>query len=135
MSDGCDVHGTIINSIIYPGVYIGEKSIVQDSIVLPFARIGDGTRITRTIVDERMNFQQEYEYPNIGNHCIVGSDYEQLKNNDFPRSIFSSITLIGKDCKIPDGSRIGGACYVASGKGEEYFMRGKHLYDGLSIVN
>ncbi len=134
ISDHCNINGTVINSIIFPGVFIGEKTVVRDSIILPAARIGAGARITRTIIDERTDFGEDSDYLNIGDGCAVGEEREGLKNNDFPRSLFGSVTLIGKDCRIPDNARIGGACYVASGLGAEYFEKNRALYDGLSVT-
>ncbi len=136
ISDFCDINGTVINSIVFPGVYVGEKSVVKDSILLPAVRIGANARIYRTIVDEKTDFPQEpdQDYLNIGNGCIVGTEAEGLKNNDYPRSIFASISLVGKNCRIPDGSRIGGACYVGPGVGPDFFEKSKTLYDGLSAV-
>ena len=134
ISDNCQVYGTVENSIIFPGVEIGENTIIKNSIILPFIKIGSRSRIERTLIDERTDFNAENNYLNIGNNCHIGKRDEQLKNNDFPRSVFRSITLIGKDCHIPEGSRIGGACYIASGKGEEHFLKRKYLYDGLSLI-
>ncbi|HPJ38336.1 MAG TPA: hypothetical protein PLT75_07820 [Spirochaetota bacterium] len=136
ISDGCDINGTVINSIVYPGVTIGKKAYVKDSILLPYVRIGAGARIFRTIVDESFitpGEEEEY-YNNIGENCIVGTENEGLKNNDYPRSIFSSISLIGNDCRIPGGARVGGACYIAPGLGMDYFFKTRVLYDGMSIV-
>jgi ADP-glucose pyrophosphorylase len=137
ISDSCIIDGSVSNSIIFPCVEIGEKAVVRDSIVLPFNKIGPGTRVTKTIVDERTakpKAEGEPEWPGIGGKCYIGSEHEQLKNSDFPRNLSRSITLIGKNCVIPEGSHIGGACYIASGKGEEFFSRSKYLYDGLSLV-
>lgn len=140
ISDSCAIDGTVDNSIIFPGVEIGAKAVIRDSIVLPFNRIGGSSYITRSIIDEHSVpepaggvTQGEAPYT-IGPRCRVGSSDEQLKNNDFPRAIFRSITLIGKDCDIPEGSHIGGACYVASGRGAEFFAKTKYLYNGLSLV-
>ena len=134
ISDSCQIFGTVINSIIFPGVEIGEKTVVKDSIILPFTKIGSGARILRTIIDERTDLIEENNYLNIGNNCHVGTEDKQIKNNDFPKSVYRSITLIGKDCNIPEGVRVGGACYIASGKGKEYFSNNKHLYNGLSLI-
>ncbi|MDY6932852.1 MAG: hypothetical protein SVZ03_01355 [Spirochaetota bacterium] len=134
ISDNCQIFGTVINSIIFPGVEIGEMSIVKDSIVLPFTRIGAGVRIIKSLIDERTDFNTEKDHLNIGDGCIIGTRDNQIKNNDFPRSVFGSITLIGKDCTIPEGAKIGGACYIASGKGEKFFSKTRHLYNGLSIA-
>jgi hypothetical protein len=70
----------------------------------------------------------------VGERCIIGSEVEALKNKDFPRSIFNGITLLGKDCDIPHGARVGGACYVAPGLGNEFFIKTKSLSDGMSIT-
>jgi glucose-1-phosphate adenylyltransferase len=134
ISDFCKINGTVENSIVYPGVEIGDHSVIRDSIILPYNRIGSGTKITRCIVDERTDLQPESTYLNIGNSCRVGSGEEFIKNADFPRSLFSSITLIGKDCRVADSARIGGGCYVASGMGEEFQGVKKFLYDGTSLV-
>lgn len=141
VSDNCIIHGTVRNSIIFPDVEISEKTVVSNSILLPHNRVGIGTRITKSVIDELLlpkiqaGVENSTAIPvNIGSQCYIGSDNEQMKNNDFPRSIYRSITLIGKNCEIPDGSRIGGACYVTSGKGREFFSKSKYLYDGLSLV-
>lgn len=134
ISDSCKIFGTALNSIIFPGVEIGEKTIVKDSIVLPYTKIGLGSNLIRTIIDESTDMYDKMDYLNIGNNCYIGSENDQIKNNDFSKSLYRSITLIGKNCNLPNGARIGGACYIASGKGEEYFQKTKYLNDGLSLV-
>ena len=137
ISDNCVIRGTVQNSIIFPGVEIDEKATVKDSIILPYNAIGAGANVVKSVIDERTPPKKDTPAENrftIGSRCHVGSEHEQLKSKDFPRSIFQSITLIGKDSRIPDGARIGGACYVSSGKGDEFFSKSKYLYDGLSII-
>ena len=132
ISDYCTINGTVENSIIFPGVTIEEGSIIKDSIILPFVNIGSGVRITRTIIDEYTN--RTDINPQIENFSRIGSSEQYIKNSDFPKALFDSITLIGKNCKIPSGSSIGGACYVASNLSGEYFIQRKFLYDGMSLV-
>jgi glucose-1-phosphate adenylyltransferase len=141
ISDNCRIYGTVMNSIIFPGVEIGENTHVKDSIILPNAIIGSGSYITKTIIDERTDIKIENDttdsavkFPNIGNKCYIGTSDGQMKNNEFS-SLNGSLTLIGKNCRIPNEAKVGGACYIASGKGESYFQKNKHLYNGLSILN
>ena len=134
ISDCCIINGTVLDSIIYPGVEIGEDTIVRDSIILPNVKIGPHSRIIRTIIDERTDLKPENDYLNIGSNCRVGTEDEFMKNNDYPRSLFESVTLIGKNCRITDGAKIGCACYIASGLGENYFPLRKHLYNGESLI-
>jgi len=146
ISDYCTINGTVENSIIYPGVEIGDDSVIRDSIILPYVRIGSGARLTRTIVDERtdpvsdITFDSHSEMVieddplNIEDMCTIGTDQDQFKNSDFPKSLFSSITLIGKNARILRGANIGGACFVPSEKGEDYFRDRKYLHDGMSVA-
>ena len=76
----------------------------------------------------------EEEYLNIGDSCRIGSQDKHIKNKDFPNSLFDSITVIGKDSRVLDTANIGGACYIASGLGEDFFAGKKYLYDGQSII-
>ena len=138
ISDRCRISGTVMNSILFPGVVIGENTIVKDSIILPNIIIGSNSTIVKTIIDEKTDFNTDPEdsqpYLNIGNKCNIGSTDAQMKNSDFS-SLNNSLTLIGKNCRIPDDSGVGGACYIASEKGGEYFSKNKYLYNGLSILN
>jgi glucose-1-phosphate adenylyltransferase len=134
VSDFCKINGTVEDSIIYPGVEIGDQTVVKNSIILPYNRIGSGARIIHSIIDERTDANPELLYLNIGNSSRIGSGDEFIKNSDFPQSLFSSITLIGKNCCIADGARIGGGCYVASGLGDAFQGSKKFLYDGTSLV-
>ena len=133
VSDGCEINGVVENSILFPGVSIGEKAVVRDSIVLPYNRIGEGARITRSIIDERTEEESDDQvWVNIG-RCRIGTDTEQLKSSTYPRALYNSITLIGKNCTLPEGVNVGGASYVASGKTEIDFQKKKYIYDGLSL--
>jgi glucose-1-phosphate adenylyltransferase len=152
VSDNCKIFGTVMNSILFPGVEIGENTFIKDSIILPNNIIGPGSYITKTIIDERTdrniksddrtgkeskennNINNIVPYFNVGSKCNIGTSDGQIKNSEFP-ALNGSICLIGKNCRIPEGVKIGGACYIASGKGESYFQKNRHLYNGLSILN
>ncbi len=131
LGDGCDVNGTVIDSIVYPGAVVGEGAFVKGCVILPYASVGPRTRMYRTVLDERTVPGVEF---NVGERCHVGSEEQGIKNSDYPRSLYAGISLLGKNCIIPHGARIGGACYVAPEKGNEYFMKSKSLYDGMSIL-
>ncbi|MBN2402879.1 MAG: hypothetical protein JXN64_10825 [Spirochaetes bacterium] len=159
VSDNCRIFGTVMNSILFPGVEIGENTFIKNSIILPNTHIGPGSYIINTIIDETTDIVNNIDpnnnsdkeknkkdkkeqietniktapVPNIGSKCNIGTSDSQMKNKEFP-SLYNSLTLIGKNCRLPDGVRVGGACYIASGKGGSYFLKNKHLYNGLSIL-
>jgi len=133
ISDYCYINGKVENSIIFPGVDIAEGAVVIDSIILPFVKIGPGARIINSIIDE--STEPETDRYNAGVNCRIGNDEKYIKNNDFPNTLNSSITLIGKNNYIKENIFIGAACYVASGSAENYFTEKTRLNDGDSILN
>jgi glucose-1-phosphate adenylyltransferase len=52
ISDGCEIEGTVENSIIGRGVKIGKGAVVKDSIVLAYAEIGPDVKIEYQVVDK-----------------------------------------------------------------------------------
>ncbi len=135
LADGCIVNGTVDNSIVFPGVVVAEGASIKDSILLPYVAIGKNSKIIRSVIDEFTDYSRSDVLFNIGNNVRVGSSEEQLKNNDYPRALYNSITLIGKNTLVPDSVKIGAACYVASATSETAFEKVRTLHDGLSLVS
>lgn len=52
INEGCFVEGDVTRSVLFPGVQVGEGSVVEDSVLMPGAVIGKNARIVRAIVGE-----------------------------------------------------------------------------------
>ncbi len=52
INEGCVVEGDVKRSVLFPGVRVGEGSIVEDSVLMPGATVGKNARIVRAIVGE-----------------------------------------------------------------------------------
>lgn len=39
--EGCTVHGTVENSVLFEGVTIGKNSVIRDSVIMTGAKIGE----------------------------------------------------------------------------------------------
>lgn len=50
VSEGCEIYGKVERSVLFPGVAIGEGTVVRDSVVLPGASIGANCCIERAII-------------------------------------------------------------------------------------
>ncbi|MBQ5796918.1 MAG: glucose-1-phosphate adenylyltransferase, partial [Firmicutes bacterium] len=50
ITEGCEVYGTVENSIIFPGVKIGQGAVVKNAVVMPDCVIEDGAVVEYTIV-------------------------------------------------------------------------------------
>ncbi|MGB4270278.1 MAG: hypothetical protein WBK20_14005 [Spirochaetota bacterium] len=133
LSDSSYINGEVVNSIIFPGVEIAEGAVIRDSIILPYNKIGAKARIIRSIIDERTIQPFDQTPLTIGNGCKIGTTEEGMKNSDYPKVLYNSITLIGKNCIIPDAITIGGCCYVSPGKAQADFEKRKYIYNGTSV--
>ncbi len=72
VNEGCMIYGRVEHSVLFPGVYVGEGSVIKDSIIMPHARIGCNVKIEKAIIGEKTvvrNFCQvcslEKEHPEI----------------------------------------------------------------------
>jgi glucose-1-phosphate adenylyltransferase len=52
VSEGCNVYGTVRRSVLFTGVQAGEGSIIEESVIMPFVRIGRNVQVRRAIIDE-----------------------------------------------------------------------------------
>ena len=113
ISEGCVIKGTVINSVLSPGVVVGAGSTVTDSIVMHDSQIGPGALIEHTICDKDVKFGRAAR-------CGTGGPDP---NQDFPLLLASGLTVIGKAAAIPEGTTIGKNCLVYPDVSEGCFAR------------
>ena len=89
ITEGCEVYGTVENSIIFPGVKIGEGAVVKNAVVMPDCVIEDGAVVEYTIVAANVK---------IGKNAYVGKYEGELKEGEHPE-----IAVIGQDLIIGAG--------------------------------
>ena len=53
VSNGCEVEGDIINSVIGRGVVIKKGAVIKNSVILPGAMIGEDVHIENVVVDKK----------------------------------------------------------------------------------
>lgn len=125
VAEGCTVHGTVKNSVIFPGVYIGEGTVIEDSIIMSNSVIGKGCSIYKSILSEKVT---------VGNNVQIGVG--EMVVNELKPSIYNSgISVIGEDACVPDDCVIGKNVCIGIGAGEEDFdaleiPSGKSVYKG-----
>src|SRR3954451_12735531 len=54
INEGCMVEGTVKNSVLFQGVIVEEGSGIQESVIMPNARIGKNAVIEKAIIAEGM---------------------------------------------------------------------------------
>jgi glucose-1-phosphate adenylyltransferase len=99
ISHGCVINGTVVNSVLSPGVRVDVGAVVRDSIVMFDSVIRSGAIVDRSILDKEVV---------VGPGAIVGDgpDFD-TPNKQEPGRLNTGITVIGKRANIPRGSRIG----------------------------
>jgi glucose-1-phosphate adenylyltransferase len=103
VSNGCIIEGTVINSVLSPGVRVGKGSIIKDSVILNNVLIGKDVTIDRSIIDKRCV---------IGHNSKIGYGDDMTPNRDKPDLLRSGITVVEKGTEIPSDMTIGRNCRI-----------------------
>jgi ADP-glucose pyrophosphorylase len=101
------INGTVVNSVLSPGVRVDVGAVVRDSIVMFDCVIRSGAVVDRSILDKEVV---------VGQGAIVGDgpDFD-TPNRQEPGRLNTGITVVGKRAIIPRGTRIGRNVKVAGG--------------------
>ena len=53
--EGCVVNGTVENSVLFQGVYVGKNTVIKNSVIMPNTKIADGCIIDKAIIGTEAN--------------------------------------------------------------------------------
>jgi len=112
ISHGCIVNGTVIRSVLSPGVFVAEDAVVRDSILFPDCIVGPRSRLDRAILDKNVV---------VGHDCLIGDGDDAIANRREPKALNTGISIVGKDARIPSGLSIGRNVKVGSDAQERDF--------------
>jgi glucose-1-phosphate adenylyltransferase len=96
VSPGCVIKGHVENSILSPQVWVDERAVIRNSVIMGNAFIGRGTVIDRCVLDEEVR---------IGDYCYLGFG-SSLIPGDW------DITVLGKGVTVPPHTAIGRNCKI-----------------------
>ena len=83
ITEGCEIYGSVKNSVIGADVYVGEGAVVEDSVIMQGSVIKPNARVIYSMIDSRVT---------IGEGATVGA----------PRSDARGIAVVGADVVIAD---------------------------------
>ena len=125
ISAGSEIHGTVVNSVLAPGVVVEEGAVVTDSILFTDCVVKRNGVVDLSILDKRVV---------VGSDALIGAgEGHTIVNKVEPTHLFSGITLIGKGARLPAGIRVGRNCVIDSKVNEGMFSL-QELEDGDSIL-
>lgn len=122
---GCIVEGTVINSVLSPGVRVEPGAVIENSIIMNDSRICAGTQMNKVISDKDIV---------VGKECRIGYG-ENIPNRKYPNLLSSGLTVIGKTSEIPAKTEIGANCLVFPDVSENCFSSRKNVASGETIYS
>ena len=102
LSEGCEVLGSVVNSVLGPEVVVEEGAQVLNSIIMEKSVIKKGARLDRCVVDASCV---------IGENTLIGEG-ENIPNEYKPKIYDTGITVLGENTIIPPNVTIGKNCVV-----------------------
>lgn len=84
ITDGCEILGTVINSVLGYGVTVEKGAVVRDSVLMHHVKVSEGACVEYSILDSDVV---------VGRGASVGK----------PREVAEGITVIGADNVVGDG--------------------------------
>jgi hypothetical protein len=130
---GAQVEGTVVDSVIFPGVAVRRGADVRQCVVMNGARIGADAKAANLLI---LPCQPEIggEPETIGAGAEVGEtrNVSNSRNDDYPRQIARGLTVLGMGASAPPGIAVESGCFL--GPGAAAVLRGmKRLARGASI--
>ena len=97
LSPGCDVAGTVIDSVLGPGVVVEPGAHVEDCVIFGDVRIERGARVSTSIVDERCR---------IGRDAVVGAMSSRRVAQTEEIVLMGRDSTAAADAGVPAGARL-----------------------------
>ena len=87
ITEGCEIYGTVKNSVVGPGVKIMAGAVVEDCVLMGDCTIGEGANVQYAIIDSDVT---------VGAGATVGS----------PRATGAEIAVVGENITIAAGATV-----------------------------
>ena len=100
VTEGCEVYGTVINSVLFSGVYVAEGAVIKDSVVMSDTVVEKDAKVIYSIVDTGVT---------VGEGATGGQEREED----------AGIAVIGKGLTVDKGMSIAGGLMVNAEKLKE----------------
>ena len=85
ITEGCDIYGTVRNSVLGSGVVVTPGAEVVDSVIMDDCVIGEGAKVSYAILDSDVK---------VGSNCTIGKARESAKG----------IAVVGTGISVPEGT-------------------------------
>lgn len=90
---GCEIYGTVENSVLASGVTVKKGAVVKNSIIMAETTVGENSVVDYSIIDENTV---------VGKNCKIGESKESNKG----------ITVLARNLHVSDNTEISGGQIV-----------------------
>jgi glucose-1-phosphate adenylyltransferase len=97
VTEGCEIDGTVINSVISSGVTIAEGAIVENSVIMPNAKIEAGAEIKYAIVGQGAT---------VGKCAKVGEAQKPVTNGQWQIAVVGPYGKVADKAVVPIGAMV-----------------------------
>ena len=94
ITEGCEIYGTVRNSVIGAGVKVMNGAVVCDSVILDNVVIEAGAEVRYAIIDSGTT---------IGKNCKIGENITDI----------SKVAVVGADIGVADGTVVGAGAMIS----------------------
>lgn len=125
ISAGCKIYGTVVNSVLSPGVVVEQGAVVRDSIIFQDCVIKKNAVVDLAILDK---------FVEVGEGAVIGEgEGHDVVNRQSPKHLYTGITVVGKRAQVPAGAMVGRNCIVGGNAVKDVFPE-EGLKDGETLL-
>ncbi|MGN1042757.1 MAG: glucose-1-phosphate adenylyltransferase, partial [Christensenellales bacterium] len=99
ISEGCNIDGKIVNSVIYHGSTVEQGAEIKDSIIMPGTVVGANSRICHAIVGWNAV---------IGENCVIGAPQKAPVNGEWKIAVVAPEITLERNSVVKEGEMKGG---------------------------
>lgn len=99
ISEGCNIDGKIVNSVIYHGSTVEQGAEIKDSIIMPGTVVGANSRICHSIVGWNAV---------IGENCVIGAPQKAPVNGEWKIAVVAPEITLERNSVVKEGEMKGG---------------------------
>lgn len=94
ITEGCEIYGTVINSVLFGGVYVAPGAVVKDSIIMSDTKLLENSEVCYSIIDSNTV---------IGENVTLGASQKPSK---FKITLIGGNLTINEHDNIPAGAMV-----------------------------
>ena len=97
ITEGCEIYGTVENSVLFSGVYVAPGAVIRDSVIMNNVCVEAGATVDYTIISTDTT---------IGEGAVVGA----------PKAEGVEIAVVGAELSVPAGKTVPAGAMVNADK-------------------